>query len=186
MKCRTCGGKGFTEQESGMVQIACPDCDGSKEIGIAIVGKPPVAALRREASDDLLAIAQDMAAKGGHHWEDLDVVMSNAYIHNAELVYAERCMEAEKASELVDEAEKRTMEKEDAELDEPIKRVMEAAQNLLAQDSYIPPLPTPPATKERQLKPSEYLCSKCNTPHRASSKIGIRHLKHGASDDNTS
>ncbi len=32
--------------------------------------------------------------------------------------------------------------------------------------------------KPRELKPGEYLCTKCNKPHRANSKLGARHLKH--------
>ena len=32
--------------------------------------------------------------------------------------------------------------------------------------------------KPRELKPSEYLCSKCKTLHRESSKLGRRHLKY--------
>lgn len=41
--------------------------------------------------------------------------------------------------------------------------------------SFHDPSPTP-ATKE--LRPGEYLCSKCNATHRETSKVGKSHLKH--------
>ena len=28
------------------------------------------------------------------------------------------------------------------------------------------------------LKPGQYFCSKCESPHRENSKVGVRHLKH--------
>ena len=49
-----------------------------------------------------------------------------------------------------------------------------------APEPVIEPERTEPAkpTEPRALGPGEYVCSKCENPHRESSKIGKKHLKH--------
>ncbi len=36
--------------------------------------------------------------------------------------------------------------------------------------------------KPQELKPSEYLCSKCNSPHRKTSRIGKKHLQYDGNE----
>jgi len=35
-----------------------------------------------------------------------------------------------------------------------------------------------PVTNQKQLPPGMYMCTRCNSPHKAVSKIGKRHLKY--------
>ncbi len=82
--CETCGGQGFTEENAGLVQTRCPDCEAGVEFG------------KRHG----------LPLPG----------------------------EEVKTSDI--------------------------------------------SKKPRELKSNEYLCTKCNKPHRETSKLGARHLKH--------
>lgn len=149
-----------------------------------------------------LEVAQELAAKDGQDWETLDEVMHNAYLHNADGAIAERSQVAEGKEPgapviyvcdvCKDEAyiggkpcydcNPRGLTKEEvhpAKLiipealpDKTIKETADIAREILAE-APAEEKPEPP-----EPKPGQYLCAKCNVPHRVSSKIGTKHLKY--------
>lgn len=110
-------------------------------------------------------LAREMAEKSGYDYDKSGKMMQNAWLHNAD-----------------------TEINRSPEVEIPAKIVIEDGVKVTAQETLPrdddgdetnkPSKPeAPPTETPRELKPGEYLCSKCNTPHRKNSNIGKKHLK---------
>ena len=153
-------------------------------------------------------LALEMAKKDGRNWEDLNDVMQNAYLHNADTEIARPpdrepekpegptvtvCIHCKGEGWIGDKScgecnpvglPRKTEEAEDGDPKylilsermgngETLEELADKARDIIKTSK-------PKPDKPRALKPSEYFCAKCQSPHRKTSKKGVKHLKYAA------
>ena len=137
---------------------------------------------------DRFIVAKELAEKDGAGWDKLSQVMRNAYLHNADLVIQERnptpvesdtgkpIYTCDRCKDKAYLGDKPCLECNPRGL--PVEEVHPKGELILVSpDEFIKQHPLKkPEAKERQPKPGEYYCARCNTPHRKTSKIGKKHL----------
>ena len=153
--------------------------------------------------DNILKVAIELATKEGQSFESLPEVMKNAFLHNADCAITDRAGKVLSKTGEVMEVYTCSVCKDEGWIDE--KPCYECNPvGLKTEESYPAPLEgeeltgvdvSGTVTKEiqevereitvspgayRELKPTEYYCTKCNSIHRETSKIGKRHLEHKA------
>ncbi len=141
---------------------------------------------------DRFTVAKEMAEKNGYNWDGLDEVMRNAYLHNADLVIAEReavpvvvdgvkvvvvckicqdkafigskpCPECNPVGLSVDKVHPHMAAVEETGKPDPSEEELKALARKEAEEAKAK-AQLEGVGKPRALKPSEYICSKCSQP----------------------
>lgn len=123
--------------------------------------------------EEILTEAKAWAKRDGHNWDDLNDIMHHAYIHNAEAVVKDRYA----GDVTAEDSSVQYLIIPETLPGKTIKETAEVAREIIRSADVTIEVSPKAAEKPRELKPGEYLCSKCNSPHRKTSKIGKKHLE---------
>ena len=133
-------------------------------------------------------LAREMAATSGYDYDKSGKRMQNAWLHNAdtEINRETATVVATIPAKVRIEDGVRATEKSEIEI---VEAYGEKVDKMIGNTVFVDPLDgadsgdplaepeTKPAETPRAPNPDEYLCSKCNSPHRKTSAIGKKHLK---------
>lgn len=164
MKCPKCKGKGFKEYDAGLVQIYCETCEGTGKVKEA---------LTKEEFERAYAFRSDMT---------VDQVRELGL----EAVPSEDCVQGWAMMKIAIPAPAVILEIDGAKVAQAVAETIieppppeDTDPGVVIKEGGFQrgEPPSVPTEKPREPKSGEYFCPKCNSLHRKTSKIGIKHLK---------